>query len=841
MSNDKGTSYWFSAILFFFTLCAFASSTLALPTKLSLRPTTEILGYALAASGSPEAPQPIALAQIADRAEELDQLIAQIRNQLLTADELLELEEQTDSNEHEIVDRSRQTRELLVGAATSLKLEDEQRYWRSKSQHFSSQRKDLTARAASLQQQIQLLETQQSEWQMTWEQIRNVQGIQAIADRAHQQLEKAQSARSQAQEQLNVVLTLQNRVSLEDQQVAEILFRVRQARDRDRQRIFQPDTAPLWRASKPETNAYDSEPYGFFEGSLTSASEFLRTHKLATIGVVCVYLLALSAVIALRRYILKSNATEPSLELLELLRAPYSMAVLLGLIVTGGYVTSAPTSIAFFFYLLYALPVLRLLPRMTRPALRLSIYATACFYTLGALYLLVQLPPFVSRIFYALLIASAIATLLKISRPPLVRDSLRGSHWLHLLTLCVYVEFGILIASLLANIAGLFSLSQLLGTAALVGPFFGASLYCAARVVILIAAVVIDSPLVLMLLQIHASSAKWWSERIVAAVAVFVWFKSILQLLTVYEGATGTAVQLLKRPIGFEKMHFTVGSIFGIVVVMIGGYALAKTAVLLLQTVVLPRVPLQRGLPYAIARITYYVLLLMVALFALSAAGAELNKFTVLTGAMGVGLGFGLQNIVNNFVSGIILLCERPIHVGDTVEIAGLVGVVRRIGARSSTILTFQGAEVIVPNSNLLSDQVINWTLSSQLRRVDIKVGVAYSTDPEKVIKLLADVANSHPGVLMERPPAAFFMGFGENALNFELRFWCSRQDTWFQLQSDVTVAVAKALGEAGIEIPFPQRDLHIRDPGFKGGPRPATAGARWPDLPDTHGETIHS
>jgi len=196
---------------------------------------------------------------------------------------------------------------------------------------------------------------------------------------------------------------------------------------------------------------------------------------------------------------------------------------------------------------------------------------------------------------------------------------------------------------------------------------------------------------------------------------------------------------------------------------------------------------------------------------ALSAAGVQLNKFTVLTGALGVGLGFGLQNVVNNFVSGLILLFERPIHVGDTVDVGGLVGEVRRIGTRSSTIVTFQGAEVIVPNSNLISNQVINWTLSSQWRRVDIPIGVAYGTDPERVIKLLVGVSESHPRVLLVRPPMAFFLGFGESALKFELRFWAAQQDTWFQLQSDVTVAVAKALREAGIEIPFPQRDLHIR------------------------------
>jgi small-conductance mechanosensitive channel len=207
----------------------------------------------------------------------------------------------------------------------------------------------------------------------------------------------------------------------------------------------------------------------------------------------------------------------------------------------------------------------------------------------------------------------------------------------------------------------------------------------------------------------------------------------------------------------------------------------------------------------------YYVLIILVFLAALANAGIELNKFTVITGALGVGVGFGLQNVVNNFASGLILLFERPIRVDDTVEVGGLVGTVRRIGARSSTIQTFQGAEVIVPNSNLIANQVINWTLSSPWRRVDIPVGVAYGTNPEEVIKLLVGVASAYSGVMRSPEPSAFFLGFGDSALNFELRFWSARQDTWFQLKSDVSVAVGKALADAGIEIPFPQRDLHVR------------------------------
>ena len=156
----------------------------------------------------------------------------------------------------------------------------------------------------------------------------------------------------------------------------------------------------------------------------------------------------------------------------------------------------------------------------------------------------------------------------------------------------------------------------------------------------------------------------------------------------------------------------------------------------------------------------------------------------------------------------------------------------KRIGARSSTVETFQGSEVIVPNSTLISNQVINWTLSSPRRCVQIPVGVAYGTDPEPVLKLLVEVAESNPGVMRYPRPTAFFLGFGDSALNFELRFW-STQETWFGLKSEVAVGVAKALREAGIEIPFPQRDLHVRS--IDVSVKEALAGNDSPSVPSAH------
>jgi potassium efflux system protein len=757
--------------------------------------------------------QTIPLPQIADRAVELDQLLREISSQLIPKSELLESQRKAEERAAELRRRTLQTRDLLAGDPTSMDLEDEERYWHLRSIEYAAERRLLTLRAAKLQDQIQTLEAQQTEWLATWSQIRQFPGIGAIVERIKQQLDKIRAAKSDAQEQLNVVLTVQNQVSQQDQQISEIFLRVRQARELERGRLLEPDASPLWKArdSQAVEQDFGTSFRRSFYRSFTNAKGFLSTHILAMFIFAMLYLLALLGVFKFRLNVAHAARPEVPNEVLQLLDRPFSLALLVALIGTGQYIASAPIGVAFVFYLLYLVPVLRLLVLLTESRLRIFLYVLAAFYALGGVYLLIQLPSFFRRELYALLVLTALVSLGWLARPSRIGPLMSQNRKVRIHLIGIRAGLVLMAASLVANVVGYVSLAQVLGLSALVGTFVAAALICGVRVLTLILSTVLHTSWARALLEMRTDAVERWGGRLVGLVASLLWLKAMLRLLTIYESVMTALSGLLQRPIGFDRLHFTLGGALSVALILLIGYSLANAFTFLLRKVVLPKLPLDRGVPHAISTIAYYVLLLVVAGAALAAAGVELNKFTVLTGALGVGLGFGLQNIVNNFVSGLILLFERPIHVGDTVDVGGLVGIVRRIGARSSTILTLQGAEVIMPNSNLISNQVINWTLSSQWRRVDVPVGIAYGTDPERVIKLLVGVAESHPGILLERPPMAFFLGFGESAMKFELRFWCGQQDTWFQLQSDVTVAVATALSEAGIEIPFPQRDIRVR------------------------------
>jgi len=205
-------------------------------------------------------------------------------------------------------------------------------------------------------------------------------------------------------------------------------------------------------------------------------------------------------------------------------------------------------------------------------------------------------------------------------------------------------------------------------------------------------------------------------------------------------------------------------------------------------------------------------------------AGLDFQTIAIVAGALSVGIGFGLQNIVNNFVSGLILLFERPVRPGDWVIVGATEGYVRKISIRYTLIQTFDRAEVLVPNSELISNQVTNLMLSDTYGRVTIPVGVAYGTDTRRVRDILHKVAREHPmAVLYDprvSPPKVFFMRFGDSSLDFELRFFIREIDYKLSVRSDILYAIDDAFREAGIEIPFPQRVVHVQ-------PEPARSGGR--------------
>ena len=303
--------------------------------------------------------------------------------------------------------------------------------------------------------------------------------------------------------------------------------------------------------------------------------------------------------------------------------------------------------------------------------------------------------------------------------------------------------------------------------------------------------------------------------QVLGITGVFYWFLAFTISLEVSREVFDAIGNFLTKERNIGTLQMTFGSILALVFILLGTYLVAGLLKVLIESVILRNSKLPRGVPAAISITIRYFLITLGVLFALSAAGIELGKFSILAGALGVGIGFGLQNIVNNFISGLILIYERPLNVGDTIEIENLLGQVNRIGIRSSNVKTYDGAEVVVPNGNLISNQLINWTLSDNQRRIEIRVGVSYGSDPNVVLELLVKVAKDNENVLKEPEPFALFEEFGDSSLNFRLLFWVP-YDIGISTKSDVAVGIFNIFKEHGVEIPFPQVDLHVKSDATK-------------------------
>jgi potassium-dependent mechanosensitive channel len=365
---------------------------------------------------------------------------------------------------------------------------------------------------------------------------------------------------------------------------------------------------------------------------------------------------------------------------------------------------------------------------------------------------------------------------------------------------------------LLAALLGFFPIAWLLTSGILAACVFAVGLYAFVRVADGVVALAFSSwPLGhLQIVRRFHKTFERRIHRVLVWAAVVGWVSRSLDFVSLL----GPALDLVRAVFGARlragSLSISVENVLAFILTVLAAYLLSTFIRFVLKEDLYPRIGVERGLSYAISILLHYTILAIGFILGMAALGVNLTQVSILAGAFGVGIGFGLQSVVNNFVSGLILLFERPIHVGDTVEAGNLLGDVRRIGIRASVVRTKQGADIIVPNAQLITERVTNWTLSDRLRRIDLPVGLNYGSDPRKVIQLLEEVALRQPQVLKHPAPRALLIGYGDSSMNFELRAWTDQFDDWQLIRSDLASAVYDAVIEAGLQFPFPQREVRL-------------------------------
>ena len=769
----------------------------------------------------PEQPVAIPLPDVAARSLELTQRLRDATAMLPTREQLDVLQASIGELEPTLKTKLDEAMSMVSGTPNSLEIREEQDYWQGVDLTAQDWQQQLLNWANNAQNALQMLDAQEPLWQATLDQNKGNHELDPVLSVITQNLGEIRQLRKQAQDALQLSVNLQIRVGTVDSKAADVLARLNAAERGLKGHLLDRDSLPLWQVGNRREQG---ESPGVFRSAASrwiSISTFARENRAAI--VVLVVLLIISLIGAWRLH--KATCDRQPTDQMEanahrILCHWFALGLLLPMTVAYALAPRAPVTLLGLLIMVSFYPILIILPPLLKRRFRPLLYAFAAIYAVWWSLSWTGLPSAPRRELefgLSLLLFGVFVYLVLPFRK--VEEPVVG--WRRVLLWGVRFTVAAWGVSLVAGLLGYMKLAHYLALACLYSSFVAICVFTVWQVLSLLLTLGLRSPLAerVALVRVHRAGIERWVPRALKMIGALIWLRGTAALLGVTEGANAALDRVLNFSITGGTGGATLGGILGLFVILVTGYGIATAVRFLLREEVLRRFHLSRGLPELISSIIYYLLMVIFTLEAMNAGGIELNKFTVLTGAFGVGIGFGLQNIINNFVSGLILQFERPIHIDDILEVDTNVGKVTRIGVRSSTISTAQGAEVIIPNAILISSKVINWTLSESQRRRELPIGVAYGSDPGKVLKILRDAAAKHELVLSKPEPIAYFTGFGESALNFELHFWVMQENNGLQISSEVALDVVKALNDVGIEIPFPQRDIRLRsvEPGAAG------------------------
>lgn len=698
-----------------------------------------------------------------------------------------------------------------------MRLESLERHWIFDAHRFERWQTDMQQATAAYTSDAAELVRRRANWQAlkdSPEADSLPPALMARVDTVIAQLKQAEQALSAP---LARQLALGQRANAVDERIRSGRQSVVDAIDYIDGRLMRLDSPPLWALG--ETPNAQGDAMALLRTGLGIEIRFAREYAAADSGnqralhVLQVLLLPLLLWLAWQnRKVIHAGAMSQTAA--RVLSRPLSAWLLLAMMGVLVLEPDAPLIVQQVAMVLAAIPVLRLLPRINRRQLDLWPYAITALYLVERLGFLFLVSGILYRIYTVVLTVVALLTILwLLTRTRRLADTEPSTRIFRALRIVAWVAVSLLGISAISNVFGNVSLAEMLTSATLGSAYFGLMLYAGVTILItLLHLLLARSGLArLRLAREHAPPLVQLVIRLLTLSAIIGWAVYTMDRFRILRVTYSAVTQVLSYTVVLGEISISLGNILVFVISVLIAFWAARTIRVVLNDEVLTRMPLPRGVGNSIASLTYYSVLLFGLGVALSAAGFKTSQLAIVFGALGVGIGFGLQNVVNNFVSGLILMFERPIQPGDVVDIGDTSGSVREIGMRATRIKTFDGADVMVPNGALLSEKLTNWTLLDRNRRIEIKLGVAYGTDPKKVIEILEAVSRKTLGVAAEPKPVALFMAFGDSSLDFSLRAWTPDFDAWINIRSDMLIQINEAMAQAGIEIPFPQRDLNIR------------------------------
>ncbi len=754
------------------------------------------------------------LTQIAEQALNTERLIAQMDQLAVHPTSFAELQDLLPQVREQVKNLKGNTDTLQQDSKAGVEqIRTVQSQWQFLHEQLDQQQQAIRQRAADLESGLVQLTQEEERWKQLKAQGNNA--IAALPDAQKQQqraLNDLASARKRLTSPLQETLALTKQWQELLDSADDNVLTLKQHEQQLRKLLLSSLQTPLWQLQAEDFRINDGTRQAVLQQIKLTLHYILQYpgRALATISATLLMLLFLWRV-RVRRGSLRDSQSMPHLNL-PLIDRPMSTTVATSVALALSIYPAPPQLLHSSLSLLLFIPVVRLglsrLPALVHPLA----WLISLFFAINNLSVLTEAIPALQRLWVVCCAAiSAGVCVHALHRLAISEDrnslfwrTLRGALWLALVSA---------VTAMLGGLAGAATLAQFLITGVANSAYAGLCMVVVAGILSDLAVTALYLPATngSELLNRNRALLVGRSGKLASLVCALAWINFTLDQFLLRDPLWQWLRNALQEKLVIGNLSVSSGDVLAVVITLWISIKLSQFLRFIFIEDIAPRTRMNRGVPEAIATLMHYGIILIGFMFAISAAGIDLSKLAIMAGALGVGIGIGLQDVVNNFTSGLILLFEQNIKQGDIIQCSTVNGRVIQIGLRSSVVRTFDGAEVIVPNSQLVSAQVINWTHSDQQRRITLPVGAAYGSDAQKVIEILVNIAREDKDILCDPEPNAFLLRLGPSSMDFELRAWVASGEILNDVTSRLCVAITRRFEQEGIEIPFPQQDVHVR------------------------------
>ena len=661
-----------------------------------------------------------------------------------------------------------------------------------------------------------ILKTQLLLWKKTDENAKKEDAPKELITHLVSVIQEIQEVEDFFSEKYNQSLTNSQLLTTQLLNLRELIQTIKETESIVSNRVFYQNQPPLLTLAKDKEftfSAYFSAVGVSIHDKYNEASDYLQTNSDLWFRYTVAAFLSLGFVAfynkLYRRKELFVSKTSIDKDIFFFIGRPFATSAILLTLSFVIVFSNRPTSLAELMLLLVFIPVIRVLQTVIKKENYKYLYGIFIIYVL---FWIVQNSveyDMESRVFLLLVNVLLLAYTFTLARKKIL-FSLHDNYLVKIAHYSFILFSLVLVAAIASNLYGSVLLSSRIVKAVL-SMFYTAMIFYTIYIVLAGYIVVILRRRIATashMLEKYSQKIEKTTHLLIKAWVLLWWLLIVTKTVSLYPYLVMLQEEILSFSFNISQTTISIQAIFDFIFIVIGTWVIARLTKTVLEVEVFARFTLPRGVPTAILTTLNYIIIITGTIIAFSSLGVSPQQFALIFGALGVGIGFGLRNIIANFVSGIIMVFERPVQIGDTIEMDNTMGSVQSIGARSSTIKTFDGSEVIIPNADFIAKEIINWTLSDEHRRkvIEFKVDLENDKDIEKILKIMTDIASAHPDVLVDPKPLATLKSFGEYYLEFKLYFWLSTN--LIPAQSEVNIAIYRALKEAGIKMPVPNANL---------------------------------